>query len=271
MIPEFATYLSSLRGYSENTVKAYVKDLYAFAGFIRENYPGKGWSTIGREEIDAYIIHNEQRGLMPATTNRQLASISGLYRYLQRQGIKIDNPTRYESRRKLAETIPTTIPVADIRKAYKHSVGVGKTMLGLLATTGIRIQELLDITWEDIDFSTNEILIHGKGRRERIVKTETGVLAAWKEAVHGLNVSGRIFFFGQRTARRILYQTLKPYTHSRHLNPHTIRHTFATHLALQGESTHDIANALGHKNIATSQRYIDMTLQKKAHLGISLT
>lgn len=271
MIPEFATYLSSLRGYSENTVKAYVKDLYAFAGFIRENYPGKGWSTIGREEIDAYIIHNEQRGLMPATTNRQLASISGLYRYLQRQGIKIDNPTRYESRRKLAETIPTTIPVADIRKAYKHSVGVGKTMLGLLATTGIRIQELLDMTWEDIDFTTNEILIHGKGRRERIVKTETGVLAAWKEAVHGLNVSGRIFFFGQRTARRILYQTLKPYTHSRHLNPHTIRHTFATHLALQGESTHDIANALGHKNIATSQRYIDLTKQKKAHQGISLT
>lgn len=270
MIPEFATYLSSLRGYSENTVKAYVKDLYAFAGFIRENFPGKGWSTIGREEIDAYIIHNEQRGLMPATTNRQLASISGLYRYLQRQGIKIDNPTRYESRRKLAETIPTTIPVADIRKAYKHSVGVGKTMLGLLATTGIRIQELLDITWEDIDFTTNEILIHGKGRRERIVKTETGVLAAWKEAVHGLNVSGRIFFFGQRTARRILYQTLKPYTHSRHLNPHTIRHTFATHLALQGESTHDIANALGHKNIATSQRYIDLTIQKKAHQGISL-
>lgn len=271
MIPEFATYLSSLRGYSENTVKAYVKDLYAFAGFIRENYPGKGWSTIGREEIDAYIIHNEQRGIMPATTNRQLASISGLYRYLQRQGIKIDNPTRYESRRKLAETIPTTIPVADIRKAYKHSVGVGKTMLGLLATTGIRIQELLDMTWEDIDFTTNEILIHGKGRRERIVKTETGVLAAWKEAVHGLNVSGRIFFFGQRTARRILYQTLKPYTHSRHLNPHTIRHTFATHLALQGESTHDIANALGHKNIATSQRYIDLTIQKKAHRGISLT
>lgn len=271
MIPEFATYLSSLRGYSENTVKAYVKDLYAFAGFIRENYPGKGWSSIGREEIDAYIIHNEQRGLMPATTNRQLASISGLYRYLQRQGIKIDNPTRYESRRKLAETIPTTIPVADIRKAYKHSVGVGKTMLGLLATTGIRIQELLDMTWEDIDFTTNEILIHGKGRRERIVKTETGVLAAWKEAVHGLNVSGRIFFFGQRTARRILYQTLKPYTHSRHLNPHTIRHTFATHLALQGENTHDIANALGHKNIATSQRYIDLTIQKKARLGISLT
>lgn len=271
MIPEFATYLSSLRGYSENTVKAYVKDLYAFAHFIRENYPGKGWSTITREEIDAYIIFNEKRGLKPSTTNRQLASISSLYRYIQRQGKKIDNPTRYESRRKLAETIPTTIPVADIRKAYKHSVGVGKTMLGLFATTGIRIQELLDLTWEDIDFTTNEILIHGKGRRERIVKTESGVLEAWKEAADGLNVSGRIFFFGQRTARRILYQTLKPYTHSRHLNPHTIRHTFATHMALQGESTHDIANALGHKNIATSQKYIDLTVQKKTHLGISLT
>lgn len=271
MIPEFATYLQSLRGYSENTIKAYIKDLQAFASFIKENYPGKGWSSITRDEIDAYIIFNEKRGLMPATTNRQLASISGLYRFLQRQGYKVDNPTRYESRRKLAETIPTTIPVTDIQKAYKYSVGVGKTMLGLLATTGIRIQELLDLTWEDIDFTTNEILIHGKGRRERIVKTESGVLTEWKKAVSGLKVSGRIFFFGQRTARRIIYQTLKPYTHSRHLNPHTIRHTFATQLALQGESTHDIANALGHKNIATSQKYIDLTVQKKAHLGISLT
>lgn len=271
MIQEFATYLTSLRGYSENTVRAYVKDLKEFVTWANKNIPEARWSTITRTDIDNYIIYQQKRGLKPATTNRQLASISGLYRYLQRQGHEITNPTKYESRRKIHETIPTTIPLADIKKAYKYNTGLKKAMIGILATTGIRIQELLDLTWEDINFSTNELLIHGKGSKERIVKTETEILRPWKELIDLTHSHGRIFFIGQRKAREILYEALRPYTRSKHLNPHTIRHTFATQLALNGENVTTIAKMLGHSNISTTQKYIDLSTQKTAHPGISLT
>jgi len=271
MIPEFITYLSSLKGYSENTVKAYVKDLHAFAYYMKQARQDARWSNITRDDIDTYIIEQQHKGLKPATTNRQLAAISSIYRFFMRQGICTENPCKYESRRKIAETIPTTIPVEDIRNAYRLSNGVGKQMLGILATTGIRIQELLDLKWEDIDFTTCELRIFGKGNKQRIVKTEPGVLATWRETNRSLNPQGKIFFFGQRKARRIIYETLRPFCHYQHLNPHTIRHTFATQLAMQGESTTSIALALGHKNISTTQKYIDMTIQKQARLGIRLT
>lgn len=271
MIQTFATYLTSLRGYSEHTVRAYVKDLHAFACYMKQARQDARWSNITRDDIDAYIIEQQHRGLKPATTNRQLAAISSLYRFFMRQGICTENPCKYESRRKIADTIPTTIPVEDIRTAYRLSAGVGKHMLGLLATTGIRIQELLDLEWQDIDFDACELRICGKGNKQRIVKTEPGILDEWKKVTAGTHSHGKIFLFGQRTARRIIYETLKPFCHYKHLNPHTIRHTFATQLAMQGESTTAIAKALGHRNIATTQKYIDMTMQKKAHLGICLT
>lgn len=271
MIQTFALYLTSLRGYSENTVKAYIKDLHAFACYMKQARQDARWSNITRDDIDAYIIEQQHRGLKPATTNRQLAAISSLYRFFMRQGICSENPCKYESRRKIGESIPTTIPIEDIRKAYRLSTGVGKQMLGLLATTGIRIQELLDLEWQDVDFDNCELRINGKGNKQRIVKTEPGVLASWKETNKGLHPTGKIFYFGQRTARRIIYDTLRPFCHYKHLNPHTIRHTFATQLAMQGENATSIALALGHNQISTTQRYIDMTIQKKAHLGISLT
>lgn len=271
MIQTFATYLTSLRGYSENTVRAYVNDLHAFACYMKQARQDARWSNITRDDIDAYIIEQQQQGKKPATTNRQLAAISSLYRFFMRQGICSENPCKYESRRKIGETIPTTIPIEDIRTAYRLSNGVGKTMLGLLATTGIRIQELLDLEWDDVDFTNCELRISGKGNKQRIVKTEPGILQTWKDTNEGLRPHGKIFFFGQRKARRIIYETLRPFCHHKHLNPHTIRHTFATQLAMQGESTTTIAKALGHRNIATTQKYIDMTMQKKAHLGISLT
>jgi len=271
MIQEFSIYLSSVRGYSANTIRAYRADLLAFCKWAKENIEGARWSTITRDDIDAYLEHQVAQGLKATTTNRHLAAISAIYRYFQRQGLRVDNPCQYESRRKTPQTIPATLSAAHIAKAYQRAHGVRKTLLGLLATTGARIQELLDLNFEDIDFEENTLHIRGKGSKERIVRTDAEVLKTLRDIKTQLCAAGRIFYISQRHARYMVYDALAPYCKSKHLNPHTIRHTFATELAKAGVNCAAIARALGHSHLETSQKYINLAEISTAHQGIILT
>lgn len=209
-----------------------------------------------RTDIDEYISQQVGSDLKPATTNRRLAAISGIYNYFRREGYEIENPCKYESRRKRTQSVPNTIPYKEMEIAYEHSAGVVKVMLGLLATTGIRIQELLDLTWEDIDFEKCSLKIHGKGNKERVVYTLPDQLETLKEVYQLGHSTGTIFTQDQRTARRMIWEALKPYSHAKQLSPHAIRHTFATHMAENGVNCSTLAEILGHNKLETTQHYI---------------
>lgn len=271
MIAEYCNYLRAIRGYSENTVKAYRNDLFCFVAWARERSERKRWSEFTREDIDSFITHQHDKGLKPSTTNRQLAAISSLYRFMQRNGLDVKNPCQYESRRKLPQKTPTTIPVSDIKKAYQNARGSQKLMIGILATTGIRIQELLDLTWKDINFTNCTLHVNGKGSKERIVSTTAEVLAPLAAEVAWANPNFRIFYQSQRQARYLIEEALRPYTNSPYRNPHSIRHTYATELAKHGENNATIAKILGHSRLETSQRYIDFAQIPTSHKGICLT
>ena len=259
MIKEYINYLTNIKGYSSNTSKSYEKDIKAFCQWAKVNIPNASWSTITRANLDQYITDLSNQGFKPSTTNRKLSALSSFYRYMQREGYSIENPCTYESRRKVPYSIPNTIPVDQLRNAWYHSYGVVKVMLGLLATTGVRIQELLDMTWEDIDFDTQAIRIHGKGRRERIVYTLPEHLETLAEVERIYHKKGRIFTIEQREARRMIFNALRPYCNAKQLSPHAIRHTFATHAATMGANVTTIGQTLGHKQLETAQKYIDMT------------
>lgn len=271
MIQDFLIYLRSIRGYSENTIRAYKNDLQVFLTWAKENSNIAKWRDITREHIDAFLEYQQEHGYKPTTTNRQLAAIASLFRYFQRQGYEVTNPCQYESRRKQARTIPSTIPVKQLANAYRHAVGVRKTMLGLLATTGIRIQEMLDMQWEDIDFDSNTIKINGKGSKERVVRTEDYILSDLKRTHEMLKPHGKMFYISQRKARYMIYEALLPYCRCSQLNPHAIRHTFATELAKNGENAITISKILGHSKIETSQKYVDMSQLSQTHRGVCLT
>lgn len=271
MIREFENYLRSIRGYSENTIRAYMSDLKNFVLWVRTHKECATWSTIAREDIDEYMAELTRRELKPSTINRMLASVSALYRYMQREGYEVENPCKYESRKKMPTTIPDTIPVKKIAQAYKHARGVKKHMLGILATTGLRIQEMLDIRYEDIDFESSTIKVTGKGSKERLVTTDKEVLADYKKCREEYKASGKIFFYSQRSARYLIYEALRPYCEGYRCNPHTLRHTYATELAKNGENCATIAKILGHSHIETSQKYINLAEVKKPARGISLT
>lgn len=265
MIQKFINYIQSIRGYSPNTIRAYEFDLRQFATYITKRKDGARWGNIDRQDIDEYIIYLAKGGAMPATTNRVLSSISSFYNYCIREGLTKSNPCKYESRAKKAETIPDTIPPADIKKAYDNARGVVRTMIGLLATTGMRIGELLSLQWEDVNFEDNSIRIHGKGNKERVVYSTAQVLEPLAHVAGQMSCRGKMFFIKERKARYMIFLAMRPYTRVRKCNPHAIRHTYATELAKTGMNCATIAKILGHKSLETTQRYIDMAQVSSAN------
>lgn len=258
MIDKFVNYLTSLRGLAENTAIGYEKDVRRFARWAQKNVEDARWSMITRADIDKYITAEVKRGLKPATTNRRLASIAALYNWMRREGYQVENPCKYESRRKRPRQVPNTIPAGDLQKAYQQATGATRFMIGLLATTGMRIQELLDMTWENINTENNSIKVTGKGGKSRIVYTTEEVLAPAKNALKYGQQHGKLFFIDQRQARYMIWEALKPYSNARQLSPHAIRHTYATNIASKGGNVSTLAMLLGHQHIETTQKYIDM-------------
>lgn len=258
MLIRFENYLRNIKGYSERTCSEYLKDVKAFAQWAKANVKDARWSTLTRSDIDEYITMRAKEGIKPTTTNRELASISALYRYFIREGLLKTNPARFQSRRKVGYHLPNTIPSEDIQNAYANSFGVVHVWLGLLATTGIRISELLSLKWEDIDFKTCALEINGKGNKDRLVYTTPEYLELMRQAYERKPTEGRIFRYSERDARYMIWEALKPYSRAKQLSPHAIRHSFATSLAKQGVNVATIATILGHNRIATTQKYIDM-------------
>lgn len=258
MLTRFENYLRNIKGYSERTCSEYLKDVKSFAQWAKANVKDARWSTLTRSDIDEYITMRAKEGIKPTTTNRELASISALYRYFIREGLLKQNPARFQSRRKVGYHLPNTIPSEDLQAAYANSVGVVHVWLGLLATTGIRISELLSLKWEDIDFKTCSLAINGKGNKDRLVYTTPEYLELMRQAYERKPTEGRIFRYSDREARHMIWDALKPYSRATQLSPHAIRHSFATSLAKQGVNVATIATILGHNRIATTQKYIDM-------------
>lgn len=258
MITRFTTYLTNIRGYSPRTVDGYRKDCQAFASWTRAHREGARWSNLTREDIDAYITARAADGIKPATTNREIAAISALYRYFMREGLLTTNPAQFESRRKQPQRQPNTIDICELRQAYESAFGVDKYLLGLLISTAVRISELLAIRWEDIDWSSGAIRINGKGSKERTVYMSAETLQLFEPFADRKERKGLLFKLDERDARYRIYQALRPFCHGKQLSPHAIRHTIATYWASQGANVTTIAQALGHNRIATTQQYIDL-------------
>lgn len=258
MTHEFYEYLLNVKGYSVRTVMSYRNDITAFVAWAHTERRGARWSTLTKSDIEAFIADNAKAGKAPASTNRYLASISALYKWMQTQGYQVENPCRYTSRRKVGETLPNTIDTQELRAAYEHSQGMVHIMLGLLYVTGCRIQELLDLRWEDINFKTWAVRLHGKGQKDRIVFATEETLAELDTIRERGNCEGRLFWIDQRTARRMIYDALKAHCHAKQLSPHAIRHTVATQMAANGANVVTIAKLLGHEHIETTQKYIDL-------------
>ena len=259
MIDEYVTYLRSIRGFSENTIKAYTTDIREFCRFMKSIDEKARWSNISLDDIDMYVKYHARNGQKPSTTNRKIASISSIFNYMIRQGYLELNPCKYESRRKVGDKLPNTIPASDLKAAYENSKGNLKAMIGLLTYTGIRLQEMMNLTYKDINDRDNQLIIHGKGSKDRVVYCHPDIINLLLQNRKTICDQGKIFYGTQWDIRHQIWLTLKQYSNAQQLSPHAIRHTVATNLAKHGTECTIIQRLLGHKDIRTTQKYIDMT------------
>lgn len=271
MITEYINHIESVKGQSPLTARAYERALRHFSAWAHANLETPRWRDITRHVIDNYVADCTAAGAAPSTTNLRLAAIGGLYNFMRREGYKVENPCYYESRKKIPQTVPNTIPLNDLRTAYEHSAGVARVMLGLLITSGIRIGELMNLEYHDIDTEGNTIKVHGKGAKERVIKIPAEQLYELKCVKEHCPKNGKIFTIPERMARRMLFEALRPYSNAPQLSPHAIRHTFATHMAAQGENVSTIGTILGHSHLETTQKYIDLAAANNSTATINNT
>ena len=237
-----------------------------------ELYLNKDIKDINSDDINNYIQHLSKQNLKPTTINRNIVSIKSLYKYLYKI-YNIKNPTINIERQKIKKHIPNVLSIKEVDDLLNidiknHFDFRNKTMLELLYATGLRVSELVNLSINDIDLKNEVVKCFGKNSKERIIPINEYTINFLKEYIsiyrikllkknntdslflnnHGKKITRQGFF-------KILKKIAKEKGITKELSPHTLRHSFATHILENGADLRIIQELLGHENISTTQIY----------------
>jgi integrase/recombinase XerC len=292
----FIESLSSEKGYSENTCRAYRHDLLEFFNFLSEQENGNtesGETSEGLKEIrtDVHrirhylaVIHGKNG---KATIARKLAALRSFFTFAVKRQLMEVNPAQLVQSPKLGKTIPLFLSVDDMFRlldAFEDQTTAGfrnRAIFETLYSCGLRVSELAGMNMEDVDYEKGVVRVMGKGSRERIVPIGKKALDAisnyrkklherlWNSNEKAENLSGIPLFQNQKCGRltprsidRILKKTAKACGFSLPVHPHALRHSFATHMLDAGADLRIVQELLGHKNLSTTQRYTHVSIDK---------
>jgi integrase/recombinase XerC len=283
-IDSFEKYLKAERNFSAHTLKAYIKDTGDFALFIQQK--DLSFSKIGKYLIRKFMEELNNKKLSKATLSRKFASLRTFYKFLLINNILTKSPIENIPGPKKDKKIPLFLTESEIQMFFDLE-GVklrDKAIIEFLYSSGLRIEELMSLDIKDIDFISNIVTVTGKGNKERIVPIGDKCLIEIKNYIEerkrlGLpyNAKSPVFLsdhakrLEQRTARRIVNRWFIKTGLLKKVNPHTLRHTFATHILDRGCDLRTVQEMLGHKNLSTTQIYTHVTIEslkriyKKAH------
>ena len=285
-IDSFLSYLELERGLSPTTRSSYRQDLALFAGSLARQRV-ESLAQVQPAHVRAFLhwLRDERRS-NPSTVARKLAAIKGLFRFLQGQQVIQKSPTAFIETPRLWHRLPQTLRVEEVTRllASVRAEGLGLrdlAMLELLYGSGLRVSELVSLDLPHCHFDAGFIRCLGKGSKERIVplgraseealarylKLERPRLVARRPGTQALFVNRR----GARLTRQRIWQLLRRYASTglitKTISPHTLRHSFATHLLERGADLRVVQELLGHASISTTQRYthVDRARLKTIH------
>ena len=261
----FLRYLSLERNASPHTLRSYRGDLEEFRGFLGRT---RRLDDVDGRVVRAYLAHLHARGLEPASVARKLAALRSWFRFLVRRGALGRNPAR-EVRaprlpRKLVSFLPIdeTMALVDGRALGGAQRARDVAVLELLYASGLRVSELAGLDIADVDMNERTVRVLGKGRKERIVPfggKAARALDAYLASRAGLRGplwcnprGGRLTV---RSLHTIVRRSAQAAGIAQRVSPHTLRHTFATHLLDAGADLRVIQEFLGHSRLSTTQRY----------------
>ncbi len=266
-ICDYISYIEIEKGLSKNTVLAYERDLSAFFEFLESEKTHVNLDEIKRKDFSSYTKFLSKKELNPSTIVRKIASIKGFFKFLcHRRDIKT-NPSVSVSSPKLPKKLPRVLTVAEIEKILKTGLNPFESaIVELLYSAGIRVSELTGLELKNLDLTQKIIKVFGKGSKERIIpinKKCVSILNSYlkKREIIALKFDSEPYLFldekGKKITRQKVYQIIKKQGKliNKKISPHTIRHSFATHLLERGADLRVVQELLGHSSIVTTQLY----------------
>ena len=281
-VNSFLNFLVVEKGYSENTINAYRNDLMTLADFAEKEASSPSWPSFNRQNMLSYLLYLKERGYVPTTMARKIAAGRSFFNFLVSEGTIKTNPTENLESLSVGKALPKPIPINQVRLLLEQPAKLttseakrDRAMLELLYASGMRISELVALNMGDVNLEGDYFVrCFGKGRKERIIPLYEQVINAIKEYIekerpkllrgkkdNALFLNAR----GERLTRQGFWQKLKEYAKTAGLDdkisPHTLRHSFATHMLNGGADLRSVQELLGHANISTTQVYTHLTTE----------
>ncbi len=288
LIERYINYLKYERNASPHTIRNYHSDLVQFRDFLREGSKEASVDigTVKSLRIRAFLAHLFQKQEKKASIARKLAAIRAFFKFLVRESLIVGNPAATVSTPKLDKKLPRIMTeeemntfldrVATAARGGESSIMRDRAILELLYASGLRVSELAGLDLRSVNFGDAFVLVRGKGDKERIVpfgSKAKGALEAYlparekllRETRTGspalfLNVYGRRLT--TRSVDRILKRYVRTYGPNVKASPHSLRHAFASHLLAEGADLRAIQEMLGHKSLATTQKYTQVSIKQ---------
>jgi len=282
-IENFLNYLTVEKGFSKNTIDAYHNDLFSMADFAEKEISKRSvmpsWGNFSRQDMMSYLLDLKERNYAITTLARKVAAAKSFFAFMQSEGSIKKNPMDNITSPKVGKSLPGAISIGQVRqlldqpeKSQASEAKRDRAMLELLYASGMRASELISLNLNDVNTSECTVRCFGKGNKERLVPvypqaarvveeyiTQVRPRLAHSDNEQALFVNQR----GERLTRQGLWQILKSYANSaglgKQVTPHTLRHSFATHMLSGGADLRSVQEMLGHANISTTQIYTHLS------------
>lgn len=280
ILEKYIKVLKFQKKYSDNTTQNYYRDIESYFLYLKNN--GISYKNISYQQIQDYLLYLYNQNYTKTTINRILSSIRGFYKYICEENIIDSNPFENVSSLKKNKKLPNylyTNEMEQLLNIEQNDIPINQRnelIVEVLYDTGIRVSELVNIKISDINFSSKTIKILGKGKKMRIVMFGEYAEEKLKKYIDDgrkklySNLSGDYLFLNSRggpltdrSVRNILNLLSSKARVKSHITPHTLRHTFATHLLNEGADLTTVKELLGHKNLSTTSIYTHLS---KEHL-----
>ncbi len=290
-VTAFLDYLTSERGLSGNTVAAYGNDLGQLLEFLEESggLPGgnRGWESVSLPVLTGYALNLQERGYSPTTRARKLAAIKSLFNFLLEEGLITQDPTESLVSPRIGRALPKSLSEEEMGSLLREAYGGGApesqrdaAMIELMYATGMRVSEMVGLVVEDLNLREKYVRCMGKGSKERLINLHDEaavVLEAYLKDVrprllsHGKkdDVREDALFLnrrGERLTRQGFWLILKECGRRANIKapitPHTLRHSFATHMLRGGAPIRYLQELLGHASISTTQVYTHLAQEQ---------
>lgn len=297
LIHRFLEYMQGERNASPRTIREYERDTLRFLTFLSRDYLGKAPEEVRPEEVDAmavrsYLAALTRDGLEKKSQARMLSAVRSLFRFACREGTLQANPAQSVRTPKIPKTLPRHLRPGEVENlleapsdavvADERLARRDRAILELLYAAGLRVGELVSLDWRAIDLSARVLRVRGKGGKERMVpfgRPAADALRSWLEVweVVRAGTAGRddpdpesepVFLnhrggrLTDRSVRNILDRWVDQAAVARGVHPHTLRHTFATHLLEAGADLRTIQELLGHSSLSTTQKYTHLDVER---------